>query len=115
MQYGRDALSAAENLASKLKKHPKAVDYPNSQYLPPFARVLFLSMKNAVAGKGIELVNAPLTSSSKAPSTVIATECMRMRDTEKIENKKMHRLSAHMVSTDAYLSADIGPSISIPV
>ncbi|KAI3537303.1 uncharacterized protein CCOS01_16402 [Colletotrichum costaricense] len=112
MQYGRDALSAAENLASKLKKHPKAVDYPNSQYLPPFARVLFLSMKNAVAALDGYV---KIRSSSKAPSTVIATECMRMRDTDKIENKKMHRLSAHMVSTDAYLSADIGPSISIPV
>ncbi|UQC76895.1 uncharacterized protein CLUP02_18410 [Colletotrichum lupini] len=92
-------------------------------------------MKNAVAGKGIELVNAPLRcgswcdvsehlaldgyvkirSSSKAPSTVIATECMRMRDTDKIENKEMHRLSAHILSTDAYLSVDIGPSISVPV
>ncbi|KAL0764312.1 hypothetical protein CaCOL14_013154 [Colletotrichum acutatum] len=96
-------------------------------------------MKNAITifriGKGIEMPHAPLRcdswcdimkdlalvrhvkmrSNGKTPVTVIATDCLRIRDTEKVANKNMHRLSAYMLSIEAYLSADIKPSNGILV
>lgn len=53
--------------------------------------------------------------SGEAFGTAIATECMRMREIDKVEHKNMHRLSACMVSTAAYLPTDIELSIDILV